>query len=232
MDSSQGNSPGDGGTGSVITEQVKQGTQQALQQTQQTAGEVADNAKQSATSYAESQKQTASQGLRLVASALHQTSENLGKSTQGPIVDFPSNAGTKVDEFASYLESTPVRELVRDVEDYARRNSTLFLGGAFALGLAAARFLKASTPRPDTSQSDYGSSYGYGSSYTPALPAGGSYAGGSEYASSSNTYAGNSFESVSPAYNATSEVVVVDEIEYPDATVFDAEGDTTDGSSV
>jgi hypothetical protein len=238
MDSNQGNSSGyagDGGSGTVITEQVKQTGQQAVQQTQQAVSQAAEGAKSQATSYAEGQKQTASQGLRSVAQALHQTSSNMGDQSQSPVAKYAATAGDKVDQFAQYLESTPVQDLARDVENYARNNSTLFLGGAFMLGLAAARFLKASSRQSNSGSQYYGSSYGYGG----ALPDSGTYGYGSQY-SSSQSYGGGSqssygsgggFAASSPAYEA-SETVVVDEVEYPDATVFDAEGDTTNGSSL
>jgi hypothetical protein len=221
---------GESDTGGVVTEQVKQTTQQALQQTQQAAGQVAESAKSNATSYAETQKQTATQNLHTVASALHQTGQNVATDGSGPIANYTNMAGDKVEAFAQYLESTPVTELLNDVEDFARRNSTLFLGGAFALGLAAARFLKASAPRrnPPYSSQSYG--YGSGTNYGGSLSSGSGYGTDSGYASSTG-YGDSGYGSSSPAVGV-SETVVVDEVEYPDATVFDAEGETTNGSSI
>jgi hypothetical protein len=55
-----------------------------------------------------------------------------------------------------------VGELIGDVEQFARRSPALFLGGAFALGVLAARFVKSSSaaanPRPQ----------GYPGGYSPA----------------------------------------------------------------
>jgi hypothetical protein len=255
MNNNQGNSSGyseDAGSGSVITEQVKQTGQQAVQQTQQAAGQVAESAKNQATSYAEGQKQAASQGLRTVAQALHQTSSNMGSQMQGPVVNYTNTAGDKVEQFAQYLESTPVQELAHGVENFARRNSTLFLGGAFALGLAAARFLKASSQPSGNTASQYGNSYS-GSSSTSALPAPSGYGTGSQYSSSNYSSGTSDYFSGGASTDYTSsgsssgygssagstgavigetETIVVDEVEYPDATVFDAEGETTHGSSI
>jgi hypothetical protein len=47
------------------------------------------------------------------------------------------------------MERTDARQIIGNVEDAARRQPLLFLGGAFALGLVAARVLKAGT---DTNQ--------------------------------------------------------------------------------
>jgi hypothetical protein len=75
---------------------------------------------------------------------------------------------------------------MQEAERYARQNPWVFLGGAFAVGLAAARFLKSSAPRPSygNSSGSYGTSgesgsrggYGYAGQ-------GSSYAGGSDYES-------------------------------------------------
>ena len=42
--------------------------------------------------------------------------------------------------------------MVTQVEQYARRQPAIFLGGAFALGLLGARFLKSSNPQTATTQ--------------------------------------------------------------------------------
>ena len=57
---------------------------------------------------------------------------------------------------SSYLRDHDMNDLVRDAEDYARREPLIFFGAAFAAGFIAARFLKASSPtRSDTSRSNY-----------------------------------------------------------------------------
>jgi hypothetical protein len=45
---------------------------------------------------------------------------------------------------SNYLQNTDVSEMVDRTEEFARRRPALFLGGAFALGLLGARFLKSS----------------------------------------------------------------------------------------
>jgi hypothetical protein len=56
-----------------------------------------------------------------------------------------------------------VREIVTDVQDFARRQPTLFFGGAMLLGFAALRFLK-STPPDDTASEAEAFTTGGGSS--------------------------------------------------------------------
>jgi hypothetical protein len=54
--------------------------------------------------------------------------------------------------FSDQLRQKDVRELMSDVERFAQRQPTLFLGGAFALGLLGARFLKSSAPTENSGQ--------------------------------------------------------------------------------
>jgi hypothetical protein len=67
-------------------------------------------------------------------------------------------------------------EMVHDAERFARRNPTAFVGGAFVLGLALARFLKSSGEGhyggrslmhrdSDFDETDVTRNAGYGSSY-------------------------------------------------------------------
>lgn len=221
---------GDAGTGSLVTEQVKQGTQQAVQQTQQAAGQMTESAKQGAVSYADSQKQSATQGLHSVADALRETGSALHDKNQAPLGNYANTAADKVEGFAGYLEQTPIQALIRDAEDFARQHSTVFLGGAVALGIAAARFIKASSPsRGGSSYGNYysgsygGNGYGRGQSQLGAQSA---YASGAPYSDTEITGTPSSF-------GRTSTTGLADEVELPDATVFNADlaTETTDGTT-
>jgi hypothetical protein len=219
---------GESGKGSLMTEQVKQGTQQAVQQTQHAAGQVTETAKEGAFSYADSQKNTAMQSLRSVADALHETGRSLQDKNQAPIAGYANKAADQVQGFAEYLEQSTVQDLIRDTEDFARQHSALFLGGALAIGFAAARFIKASSPRSGTSSENRSGTFGdssYGDSQS-GLGAGSSYASSAPY--------GDAGVTVTPStLNRASTTGLADEVELPDATVFNAdlETETTDGTS-
>jgi hypothetical protein len=55
-------------------------------------------------------------------------------------------AAEKMQGVADNVRNRDVRELVGDVQDFARRQPTLFFGGAVVLGFAALRFLKSNAP--------------------------------------------------------------------------------------
>jgi hypothetical protein len=88
----------------------------------------------------DSGKTRAASALRGVASSLLHPNE-AGTDT---VSEYIRTAGDRVQRAADYLENKDVREVVSDVEQFARRQPALFLGGAFMLGLVAARVLKSS----------------------------------------------------------------------------------------
>jgi hypothetical protein len=69
-----------------------------------------------------------------------------GQQFQGQeaIGHFVTRAADRVESFANHLRNRDVPELIEEVEDFARRQPAAFLGGAFAVGLIGARFLKSS----------------------------------------------------------------------------------------
>ncbi len=97
-------------------------------------------------------------GKTRAASALHGVAESLlngSADQQDGLGQYIRQAGERVQRAADFLDTTDARELSRRTEEYARRQPAIFLGGAFALGLIAARFFKSSHRRDgDAQESD------------------------------------------------------------------------------
>lgn len=92
-----------------------------------------------------SQQQKKSVGnLGNVAKALRGTREELGENFAGPIVD---QAAQQIERATKFLESATPSDIMDGIEDFARREPLLFIGGAFAVGMLGARFLKSSSRR-------------------------------------------------------------------------------------
>jgi hypothetical protein len=109
----------------------------------QSASDVKEQAKQTATSQVAMRKDQAAQGLSAVSSSMRQMGDNLRQNDQtSGYAQYVNQAADQVDRFSGYLQNHDPREIISDAEDWARRNPALFLGGAFALGLLASRFLK------------------------------------------------------------------------------------------
>jgi hypothetical protein len=115
-------------------------------------GELIDRAKMTATSQANSQKQRAASGLDSAADAMREVSTNM-RQQQPTLANVTAVAADRTQDIARYLQQTDVNDMVRGVEDFARRQPLLFLGGAFAIGLLGARFLKASGSQAQMQQS-------------------------------------------------------------------------------
>ena len=101
----------------------------------------------------------AEQSLRSLSRALDASRESMhdegGGVLEGPMGDVQQ----RIERVADRLGRAEPRELVGDVERYARRNPWMFIGACLLGGVAAARFLKASgssdyRARPDHARTD------------------------------------------------------------------------------
>jgi hypothetical protein len=117
----------------------------ALSTTESGGGEVAAQLARSAEGLVNSQvSKQAGKGatdLGEVASALRKTSEGMENNMIAPYV---VKAADQVERASHYLRNANLRDVARTVEDFAKREPALFLGGAFALGLMGSRFLNSS----------------------------------------------------------------------------------------
>jgi hypothetical protein len=92
-------------------------------------------------------KSDAAQTLTSLANSLHQSGSQLKGEQQAMAGDYLERAADGIEKVASYLQNTDAGEVVDSLERFARRRPELFIGGAFAVGLIAARFLKSSSSR-------------------------------------------------------------------------------------
>lgn len=124
-----------------------------LEQVKESAGAAATQAigqaKEKAGSVLDEQKTNLASGITSVADSIRQVGENLSQGEdKNQIAALAGKYGDtlagQVEKFSSYIDDKEITELVGDVEKFARRNPLLFVGGAFALGILAARFLKSS----------------------------------------------------------------------------------------
>lgn len=81
-------------------------------------------------------------GAETVADSIRRISADM-ESDQPQIAELASTAADQAEAVARYLRETDVRQMIGSVENFARRQPLLFVGGAFLLGLAASRFFKA-----------------------------------------------------------------------------------------
>jgi glucan phosphorylase len=134
---------------------VKNTAKDAAEEAQQKAGkltdevksqaiEITEEAKVQAKSVIEDRKDIAARELGSVAEAFRQTSSTLREQDQAMFAQYSNRVADQVERVSSYLEDRNLDDMIHDSEDFARRQPELFIGGAFTLGLLAARFLKSS----------------------------------------------------------------------------------------
>jgi hypothetical protein len=127
----------------------------------ETIGHIAERAGSMGLQRADQAREVAADGIGQLASTVRRVSTDL-ETDQPAIAGVATTAADQAERLASYLRQTDARQIVDTVQDVARRQPLLFLGGAFALGLAASRFIKAAT----TDKQQYqGTGTGYGTGY-------------------------------------------------------------------
>lgn len=117
--------------------------EQAREKVQELASKAQETVTTQATTGIERGKRRAADTMSSVAQSLLLSSQQLRDQNED-VSRYVEQAADRIEHLSSYLRTTDVRQVVRQVEDFARRQPVLFLGGAFAVGLLGARFLKSS----------------------------------------------------------------------------------------
>jgi hypothetical protein len=150
---------------------------------------IVNRVKETATSQLSAQKDKATEGLGSVAQAVRQTTQTLRDQKHDTDAQYVERAANQIERLNAGLKNKDVTELLDDAQRLARQQPALFIGGAFALGLVGARFLKSSSPEPthftgydrNSESGSYGStayvSGGTSRAYAPQTPATPSAAG-------------------------------------------------------
>lgn len=99
---------------------------------------------------AASGKEKLSERVRRVGSAIHSAGDEIRGEDEN-WAGYVDRVSERFERAAEYLRNTEPKQAMRDAESFARREPALFFGGAFVLGLAAGRLLKASR-REDAEQ--------------------------------------------------------------------------------
>lgn len=139
-----------------ISEKVSSAASGILDKAKETASGTYDAVATEATTKIEERKGELSTGLKTLAATFRRTGNDLEGTPQstpltGLTARYTGAAASQIEKVADYFERKNLRAMMRDAEDFARRNPAIFLGAAFGLGLVAARFLKSSPPSANES---------------------------------------------------------------------------------
>ena len=127
----------------------------------QRAGKLVERGAQIGLTQADRGLDQAATGVASVAESIRRVSADM-EAKQPQIADVALTAADQAEALAGYLRDNDVRQIIGNVESFARRQPLLFLGGAFMLGMAASRFIKAAGGRGQSQQVS-----GYRSGYSP-----------------------------------------------------------------
>jgi len=137
-----------------IVDQAKQQAQKVVEHTQRRAGEAIDQARIRTKGWIETQLDAAADGLDGIAGAVQDTGEQLrahDPNNMGQVADVAVSTAETVRTVSSRLRDATVDDIIRDTEEFARRQPGLFIGGVFVLGFMLARFLKSTSGSAGTS---------------------------------------------------------------------------------
>jgi hypothetical protein len=152
-DTSFGSTTDSGSTTDQVKDQVRDKAQMAQDKTRgalgQARGRLSDQVDQRSTEAGERVAGTASD-VRSIAEELR----NQGKDAPANLAEQVAN---RADRVGDYLKEASGDRLLRDVEDFARRQPMLVAAGGLVLGFAASRIMKATSSRRYESGSE---SYG------------------------------------------------------------------------
>ncbi|GAD56188.1 hypothetical protein [Limimaricola cinnabarinus] len=135
-------------------EDAKSGAAEFAETARERAREMADEAKTRAYEYGRDYKDDAANETSKIANALRKAADDLHDGSPQERV-FAKLADTVADT-ADGMRDMELDEMAYAVNDFARRNSAAFLGGAALLGFVAARFMKASARHDDKRTGGYG----------------------------------------------------------------------------
>ena len=123
---------------------IKDQASDLTSQAKDAAGQAISKAKETAVSQVAQQKDRAASSLDEIKSSVQEIAQSFESHGQGTLAGYTNQVASQVEKVAGYLKENDVDALAQDVQAYARQNPALFIGGAFVLGLALARFLKSS----------------------------------------------------------------------------------------
>jgi hypothetical protein len=130
---------------SDLTETVTRAAKDHAGELQTAAKDMASDATDRVKSAMTAQKTAGADYLGTIAQAV-QRSAGQFDSDVPQAAQYIRQAAGQIESVANAVRQRDMRELVGEVQEFARRQPTLFFGGAVVLGFAALRFLKSAAP--------------------------------------------------------------------------------------
>ena len=135
-------------SGQGLVDQATSEVQDAASTAQEKAVELKEQGKSKLGETLDQRTNEAGEQARKLAQALRQSGEQLRNQDEGrQMAGVAEAAADRIERLGDYLTGASGNELLRDVEEFARRRPWLIAGIGLVAGLTASRFLKASSER-------------------------------------------------------------------------------------
>lgn len=132
------------GEGSTA-EKAQETAQEVAGQAQEKAGEAAQKAQDTIRRQVDERSTQAGERVGGTAGDLRSVGEELRKQGKDGPAKLAERAAEQTEKVGSYLQEKNSDDLLHDLEDFGRQRPWAMLAGGMVLGVAAARFLKASS---------------------------------------------------------------------------------------
>ncbi len=140
--------------------QIEDKQTSTMEQVQDKAVEVKSQAGGQIREQVDTRSTQAGEQMNSVGGALRRTSEQLRQEGKDQPARLLEQGAERVERLGGYLENVDADSMLRDIEAFGRRRPWLMAAGAAVAGLAASRFLRASSARRyEASSSDGELSY-------------------------------------------------------------------------
>jgi hypothetical protein len=167
-------------TADSTTDQAREKAQEVGTEAKEKAQQAGQQARDRVRAEVDRRSTDAGQQAGSAAQALRRASDQLRQDGNEPVARGIEQAADRVERAGSWLRESDGDRILRDVEDFGRRNPLAVVAGGLALGFAASRLLKASSrsryeqSRAETSYAGNGHSAAPPTNPLPAAPAGAS----------------------------------------------------------
>lgn len=121
-------------------QKINEATSVAKEQAKRAASQVTDQAK----STVDTRMSEVAHEVDSVADAVRQTTYEIGGDSQ-TVARYGERIAEQLDTVSSYLNEKGVEDVLSDLQEFARRQPAVFLGGAFMLGMVVGRFMRSTS---------------------------------------------------------------------------------------
>jgi hypothetical protein len=156
-----------------VKEQVQEKAEEAKEQVKQATGEAREQTRDRVRTEVDRRSTEAGQQVSDAAQAMRRVGETLREEGQEGPAKAAQQAAEQTQRAGRWLQESDADRILRDVEDFGRRKPWAVALGGLALGIAAARFMKASSSERYRSLDTNGAGSPVGRAGGQELPRGG-----------------------------------------------------------